>query len=137
MGEASRVFELTKALGNALKETDEYNAMREAERHVFERPIISEQLERYNWLVDQIADEMEKASPDMNSVAAWSEEQEILGEKLQKYAEVGIMLQAKEDFSKLIYQMNSMLQYIVTGEVPHESCTGSGCGDCTACSVSL
>ena len=132
-----RVFELTKALGNALKETDEYQAMRLAERRVYERPEISKQLEKYNALADLVEQEMEKSTPDMNSVAAWSEEQEILGEELQRFSEVGKMLQAKEDFSKIIYQMNSMLQFIVTGEPPAEKCSSLDCSDCSFCDVEL
>ena len=132
-----RVFELTKALGQALKDTAQYEAMRQTERGIFLRPEISQQLERYNLLVDLINAEMERDSPDMNSVAAWSSEQETLGEILQGYQEVYDMMQAKEDFSRLIYQINSMLQYIITGEKPLETCPSSGCGDCSACSVEL
>ena len=59
-----RVFELTKALGNALKETEEYQTMRLAERRVYERPEISEQLEKYNALADLVEQEFYNKKDD-------------------------------------------------------------------------
>lgn len=133
----NEVYIKVKELGQALRESEQYLAMRAAVDKVNAQPELSMKLEIYSKMDDDIEAEMQKENPNMATVADLSEELEVMGESLKAYGDILDMMEAKEAFSKLVYQVNTMLQFIVTGIKPQQSCPPSGCADCSVCSVEL
>ena len=129
------VFTKTKELGEAIKNCEEYHVMKAAEKKVLKNTQLSKMLDRYNEIDTEVEEEMNREEQNMQKIAALTEEMELLGESLKSYGDIVDMLETKESFSKLVYQVNTMLQFIVTGIKPNDSCTT--CNDCITCSMSL
>lgn len=122
------VYTKTKELGEALRSSIEFSEMQSAMKRVTKNTMVSGMLDRYIEIDRKIEEETNRENKDMQQVSALSEEMELLGEKLKSYSDVADMLETKEAFSKLVYQVNTMLQFIVNGIKPKDG--GPSCDDC-------
>ena len=124
------VFQKTRELGQALIESDVYQAMKAAEEKAARNQEAAETMNRYLQLRAQIQEILSRENPDSAVLKKLSDEMDETQEKLNMIDDIIAMTQARSAFSDLINQVNQVLQFIVTGQVPGESeCSGS-CSSC-------
>ena len=124
------VFQKTRELGQALIESDVYQAMKAAEEKAARNQEVAETMNRYLQLRAQIQEILSRENPDSAVLKKLSDEMDETQEKLNMIDDIIAMTQARSAFSDLINQVNQVLQFIVTGQVSEEgNCSGS-CASC-------
>ena len=128
------VFAKTRELGEALMMSEEYKVMKEAE----EKAMGNAQAALLMGKLMESRQEVEKMlmQPDCDpeQLRKLSDEMDRLQEQMQAVEDVQKLTEARENFSKLIAQVNKVLQFIVTGEMPEDEEGEGGCtGSCETC----
>ena len=128
------VFEKTRELGEALKQSEAYARMQAAEQKAMQNMEAAEMMAQYLEKRGQIQEMMEVENPDPAVMQRLSNEMDEIQEKLQLIDDIAELTAARGEFNALIGQINQVLQFIVTGRMTDEEggCTGS-CNSCSGC----
>ena len=128
------VFEKTRELGEALKQSEAYARMQAAEQKAMQNMEAAEMMAQYLEKRGQIQEMMEVENPDPAVMQRLSNEMDEIQERLQMIDDIVELTQARGEFNALIGQINQVLQFIVTGRMTDEEggCTGS-CNSCSGC----
>lgn len=125
-----KVFDKTRELGEALLESECYLKMKAAEEKAMGNreaaQLMGELLERRTGIQEM----MQQPNPDPAALKRLSDEMDAIQEKLQMMDDIVELTQARSEFTGLINQINQVLQFIVTGKMDDDGCSG----DCSACS---
>ena len=124
------VFQKTRELGQALIESEVYQQMKAAEEKAARNQEAAETMNRYLQLRAQIQDILSRENPDSAVLKRLSDEMDAAQDKLNMIDDIIAMTQARSAFSNLINQVNQVLQFIVTGQVPEEGECSSSCSSC-------
>ena len=127
-----KVFEKTRELGEALQESDAYKRMKEAEAKAMKNAQAAEMMASYLEKRGQIQALMEEENPDPGAMKRLSDEMDEIQEKLNMIDDIAELTAARGEFNALIGQINQVLQFIVTGRMEEEGCSGS-CESCKGC----
>ena len=104
--------------------------MKAAEDKAARNQEAADTMNHYLELRGQIQEILSRENPDSAVLKRLSDEMDATQEKLNMIDDIAAMTQARAAFSELINQVNQVLQFIVTGQVPGESeCSGS-CASC-------
>ena len=104
--------------------------MKAAEEKAARNQEAAETMNHYLQLRAQIQEMLSRENPDSAVLKHLSDEMDETQEKLNMIDDIIAMTQARSAFSELINQVNQVLQFIVTGQVPGENeCSGS-CSSC-------
>ncbi|MEA4899457.1 YlbF family regulator [Bacillota bacterium Meth-B3] len=134
----NQVFLKTRELGEALLLSSEFQQMKEAEAVAMKNPEAALNMGRFIECRNRIQELLEQENADSEQLKALSEQMDAYQEKLQSLPDIAKLNEARESFSNLIEQVNSVLRFIVTGEMNDQSesegdgCGGS-CGSCGGC----
>ena len=126
------VFEKASALGEAIQQSEEFRAMRAAENAVTQDEQAAAVMGEFLSRKGQVEDILSSEEPDHAALAEHSQAMETLQETLQAMPLVQTMARARADFAAMMQQMNQVLRFMVTGEMPEEDedgCSGN-CGGC-------
>ncbi len=128
------VFEKTRELGEALKQSEAYARMQAAEVKAMQNLEAAEMMAQYLEKRGQIQEMMEVENPDPAVMQRLSNEMDEIQERLQMIDDIVELTTARGEFNALIGQINQVLQFIVTGRMTDEEggCTGS-CNSCSGC----
>lgn len=128
------VFEKTRELGEALKQSEAYARMQAAEQKAMQNMEAAEMMAQYLEKRGQIQEMMEVENPDPAVMQRLSNEMDEIQERLQMIDDIVELTTARGEFNALIGQINQVLQFIVTGRMTEEEggCTGS-CNSCSGC----
>ncbi|MBP3411493.1 MAG: YlbF family regulator [Clostridia bacterium] len=128
------VFEKTRELGEALKQSEAYARMQAAEAKAMQNMEAAEMMAQYLEKRGQIQEMMEVENPDPAVMQRLSNEMDEIQEKLQMIDDIVELTTARGEFNALIGQINQVLQFIVTGRMTDEEggCSGS-CSSCSGC----
>ena len=126
------IFVKTQALGEALLESSEYKAMREAEEAVRNDESASLKLEQYGAHKHALETLFQQESPDADAVRLHTESMQSLQKELNDTEIVAAMNDARRAFSQVIQQVNQVLQFMITGEMESGGC-GGNCSGCSGC----
>ena len=126
------VFEKTRELGEALLESDAYKRMKAAEEKAMQNAQGAEMMALYLEKRGQIQEMMELENPDPGAMKRLSDEMDDIQERLQMIDDIAELTAARSEFNGLIGQINQVLQFIVTGRMEEEGCSGS-CDTCKGC----
>jgi cell fate (sporulation/competence/biofilm development) regulator YlbF (YheA/YmcA/DUF963 family) len=127
------VFEKTRELGEALKQSEAYARMQAAEAKAMQNMEAAEMMAQYLEKRGQIQEMMEVENPDPAVMQRLSNEMDEIQERLQMIDDIVELTTARGEFNALIGQINQVLQFIVTGEMEQPSgCSGS-CATCAGC----
>jgi len=130
------VFERASALGEAIQQSEEYRAMREAESAVMadeDAARIMSDFLGHRSVVEEI---LTADPPDHALLAEHSAAMEALQGALGEMELVREMTRARQAFADMMRQVNQVLRFMVTGETgdedddEHEDC-GGDCGGCS------
>lgn len=126
------VFQKTRELGEALLASEVYQRMKAAEDKAMQNEeaarLMSEMLEKRAGL-QQL---MQQDTPDAGALKLLSDEMDALQEQLRAMDDIAALTQARSEFTDLINQVNQVLQFIVTGRMDSDDCTGD-CSSCSGC----
>lgn len=127
-----KVFEKTRELGEALQESQAYQRMKEAEAKAMQNMEAAELMAEYLEKRGQIQQMMEEENPDPGAMKRLSDEMDEVQQKMQMIDDIAELTAARGEFNALIGQINQVLQFIVTGRMQEEGCSGS-CDSCAGC----
>lgn len=131
----NEVFEKTRELGEAIQRSDEYLALKAAEAKAMKNVEAADAMAKYMELRRQMELMVTQGDKDWAKIKQISDEMESWQERMNMVDDIIHLNQAQKAFSTLIDEVNSVLRFIVTGEMPSEDkdgCSGS-CASCHGC----
>jgi len=129
------VFERASALGEAIQQSGEYRAMREAESAVMANEDAARIMSDFLGHRSVIEEILASDPPDHELLAEHGQAMEVLQDTLGEMELVQQMTRAREDFAGMMRQVNQVLRFMVTGEIDdddddEQAGCGSNCGGC-------
>ncbi len=131
----NEVFERTRDLGEAIQRSEEYLTLKAAEAKAMKNAEASEAMSKYLEIRHQIEIMVSQGDKDWVKIKQLSDEMDAWQERMSMVDDVIQLNQAQSAFNALIEEVNSVLRFIVTGEMPSENkegCSGS-CATCHGC----
>ncbi len=130
----NQVFSKTRELGDAIMQSEEYRAMKDAEDRAMKNPDAAGAMSDYMEARQKIEAVLEKDNPDPEQLKKLSAEMDACQQRLSLIEDVQALTEARENFSGLIEQVNQVLKFIITGQMeePKSGCSGH-CGGCGGC----
>lgn len=125
------IFEKARELGEAIVASDEYKALKLAEAKQEQDEEAMKLLQEYSELRRQLGEEINKGDVSeerMNEIRTAVEE---AYEKVTENDIIADYINAQRTFQVIIDQMNTILSYHITGQLPG-GCGGS-CSTCGGC----
>jgi cell fate (sporulation/competence/biofilm development) regulator YlbF (YheA/YmcA/DUF963 family) len=130
----NQVFLKTRELGDAVMQSEEYKAMKEAEDRAMANADAAGAMAQYMQARQKIEALLESENPDPDQLKKLSAEMDAQQQRLSMIDEVQALTEARENFSGLIEQVNQVLKFIITGQMDQgASGCGGGCGGCGGC----
>lgn len=130
------VFKKARELGGALMASDEYVKMKQAEAIAMKNEDAASTMGRYLELKGQVESMMGGHNEDWTKLKRLSDDMEACQQKLGMIDDVINMNAAREAFSRLVNQVNSVLRFMMTGSMQSSDdetgCSGS-CERCAGC----
>ncbi len=125
------VFEKARELGEAIVNSDEYKALKLAEAKQEQDEEAMKLLQEYSELRRSLGEEINKGEVDENRMNEIRDAVEAAYEKVSSNDIIADYINAQRAFQAVIDQMNPILSYHITGQVPG-GCSGS-CSSCGGC----
>ena len=134
----NEVFAKTRELGEALLRSEEYKAVKDAENKAMSNPEAAQIVGRFIELRADMEKAMSEGEKDWVKIGSLSSEIDSCREKMNGIEVLNELDSAREAFSELINQINSVLRFIVTGDMtPGEGACGGSCATCSGCSAKV
>lgn len=131
----NEVFKRTRLLGEALLESEEYKAVKAAETKAMASKEAAELVGKFIEKRSEMEQIMRSGEKDWAKVQRLTEEIDELKHAMDENEDLIALDRARDTFSDLINQINSVLHFIVSGETDsgEEGCSGNcaGCGGCS------
>ena len=128
----SKITDCARALGEAIVASEEYKNMQVTEQTAMSDPTVAELMARYMELKTALGDAMCQPDADPELITRYGQEMDEVQQQLTAMPAVDAMTNARQRFSELMTQVNHVLEFIITGELPQSS---GGCsGNCSGCS---
>lgn len=130
----NEVFAKTRELGEAILKSEEFARVKEAEEKAMKNTEAAETMGKYLEYKGEMDKMMAMGEKDWAKVKEISDEMSALQERMNLIDDIKDLNDAREGFANLINQVNSVLRFIVTGEMdaPEGGCSGS-CETCGGC----
>lgn len=129
----SKVTECARALGEAIVASDEYKNMQIAESTAMSDPAVADAMARYLELKNTLGEVMCQPDADADLISKYGQEMDEIQQKLTAMPAVDAMTGARQKFSEMMNQVNSILEYIITGELPQQGGCSGNCSGCSGC----
>lgn len=127
----NEVFLKTRELGEAILKSEEYARVKEAEEKAMKNAEAAETMGKYLEVKGEMDQMMANGEKDWGKVKSLSDEMTNLQERMNLIDDIRDLNDAREGFANLINQVNSVLRFIVTGEM--ETGEGGCSGSCETC----
>ncbi|MBE5760691.1 MAG: YlbF family regulator [Clostridiales bacterium] len=127
------VFNKTQELGAALLETEAYAQMQQAEENFAKDEAAQALLNEYGSLQAQIGAALEAEEADPAKINQLNDRVLEIQQELYENSAFIAVNEARENFARIINQVNQILKFMITGEVdsPEEGgCTEDMCASC-------
>ncbi len=129
----SKVTECARALGEAIVASEEYKNVQRTEHEAMSDPAVAEAMGRYMELKNKLGEIMCRPDADAETISAYGKEMDEIQQKLNAMPAVDAMTAARQQFSEMMNQVNSVLEYIITGELPQSGGCSGNCSGCSGC----
>lgn len=133
----NEVFLKTRELGEAIMRSEEYINVKKAEEVALKNAEAAEAMGMYLECRQKVEELLKEGDKDWAKIKQLSDEMDQHQARMNMVDDIIKLNHARDEFSKLINQVNSVLRFIVTGEMQSEEggCTGS-CATCGGgCSI--
>ena len=128
----SKVTDCARALGEAIVASEEYKNRQSTEQAAMSDPKVAELMARYLELKNALGEAMFQPDADAEMISRYGQEMDEVQQTLTAIPAVDAMTSSRQQFSELMNQVNRVLEFIITGELPQSS---GGCsGNCSGCS---
>ena len=128
----SKVTDCARALGEAIVASEEYKNMQITEQAAMSDPKVAELMARYLELKNALGEAMCQPDADAEMISRYGQEMDEVQQTLTAIPAVDAMTSSRQQFSELMNQVNRVLEFIITDELPQSS---GGCsGNCSGCS---
>ena len=130
----NEVFLKTRELGEAILKSEEFKNVKDAEERAMKNTEAAETMGKYLEAKGEMDKMMAMGEKDWARVKQLSDEMSVLQERMNMIDDIKALNDAREGFANLINQVNSVLRFIVTGEMDEGEggCSGS-CETCGGC----
>lgn len=128
-----KVRECARALGEAIIASEEYKNMQVTEQAAMSDPNVAELMSRYMELKNALGDAMCQPDADANVISRYGKEMDEVQQQLTAMPAVDAMTTARQNFSELMTQVNHILEFIITGELPQSGGCSGNCSGCSGC----
>ena len=138
----SKVTDCARALGEAIVESEEYKNMQVTEAAAMSTPEVAaamsdpkvaELMARYMELKNALGDAMCQPDADAEVISRYGKEMDEVQQTLTAMPAVDAMTSARQQFSELMNQVNHILEFIITGELPQSGGCSGNCSGCSGC----
>lgn len=129
----SKVTECARALGEAIVASEEYKNMQVAEQAAMTNPAVAEAMSRYLELKEELGNVMCQSEPDPEKMTGISQQMDEVQRQLNAMSAVEDMTRSRQQFSELMNQVNRILEFIITGELPQSGGCSGNCSGCSGC----
>lgn len=129
----SKVTECARALGEAIVASDEYKNMQITEQAAMSDPAVAEAMSRYLELKEELGNVMCQSEPDPELMTSISQQMDDVQQQLNAMTAVEAMTSSRQQFSELMNQVNRVLEFIITGELPQSGGCSGNCSGCSGC----
>lgn len=126
------VFDKARELGHLLSDTPEYDRLQLARTAYDNDKTIREQQELLAKMADQMDEMMESGDYDQNTLATMRQQLRRVEKEIDAHPLAVELGKAKEDFTAMMQEVNQVVHFVITGELPPTP-THSGCGGCSGC----
>ena len=129
----SKVTDCARALGEAIVASQEYKNMQVTEQAAMSDPTVAELMARYMELKNALGDAMCQPDADAEVISRYGQEMDDVQQQLTAMPAVDAMTSARQQFSELMNQVNHVLEFIITGELPQSGGCSGNCSGCSGC----
>lgn len=129
----SKVTDCARALGEAIVASDEYKNMQISEQTAMSDPAVAEAMSRYLELKEELGNVMCQSDPNPELMTSLSQQMDDIQQKLNAMEVVEAMTTSRQQFSELMNQVNRVLEFIITGELPQSGGCSGNCSGCSGC----
>ena len=129
----SKVTDCARALGEAIIASDEYKNMQVTESAAMSDPAVADLMARYMEVKNTLGEVMCQPDADANLISQYGQEMDEIQQQLTAMPAVDAMTTARQKFSEMMNQVNSVLEYIITGELPQQGGCSGNCSGCSGC----
>lgn len=129
----SKVTDCARALGEAIVASEEYKNMQVTESAAMSDPAVADLMARYMEVKNTLGEVMCQPDADANLISKYGQEMDEIQQQLTAMPAVDAMTTARQKFSELMNQVNSVLEYIITGELPQQGGCSGNCSGCSGC----
>lgn len=129
----SKITDCARALGEAIVASDEYKNMQVTEAAAMSDPAVTEAMARYMELKNKLGDVMSSPDADAETISTLGREMDEIQQTLSAMPAVDAMTTARQQFSEVMNQVNRVLEYIITGELPQQGGCSGNCSGCSGC----
>ena len=129
----SKVTDCARALGEAIVASEEYKNMQAAESAAMSDPAVTDAMARYMEVKNTLGEVMCQPDADANLISQYGQEMDEIQQQLTAMPAVDAMTTARQKFSEMMNQVNSVLEYIITGELPQQGGCSGNCSGCSGC----
>lgn len=129
----SKITDCARALGEAIVASEEYKNMQVTEAAAMSDPAVTEAMARYMELKNKLGDVMSSPDADAETISKLGREMDEVQQNLSAMPAVDAMTTARQQFSEVMNQVNRVLEYIITGELPQQGGCSGNCSGCSGC----
>ena len=129
----SKITDCARALGEAIVASEEYKNMQVTEAAAMSDPAVTEAMARYMELKNKLGEVMSSPDADADTISTLGREMDEVQQKLTAMPAVDAMTTARQQFSEVMNQVNRVLEYIITGELPQQGGCSGNCSGCSGC----
>ena len=129
----SKVTDCARALGEAIVASDEYKNMQVTESAAMSDPAVADLMARYMEVKNTLGEVMCQPDADANLISQYGQEMDEIQQQLTAMPAVDAMTTARQKFSEMMNQVNSVLEFIITGELPQQGGCSGNCSGCSGC----
>lgn len=129
----SKITDCARALGEAIVASEEYKNMQVTEAAAMSDPAVTEAMARYMELKNKLGDVMSSPDADAETISTLGREMDEIQQTLSAMPAVDAMTTARQQFSEVMNQVNRVLEYIITGELPQQGGCSGNCSGCSGC----
>ena len=129
----SKVTDCARELGKAIVASEEYKNMQLTEQAAMSDPTVAELMARYMELKNALGDAMCQPDADADVISRYGSEMDEVQQQLTAIPAVDAMTSARQQFSELMTQVNHVLEFIITGELPQSGGCSGNCSGCSGC----
>jgi len=129
----SKVTDCARALGEAIVESEEYKNMQVTEAAAMSTPEVAAAMSRFLELKEALGSAMCQPDTDAELISRYGKEMDEVQQTLNAMPIVEEMTRSRQQFSELMNQVNRVLEYIITGELPQQGGCSGNCSGCSGC----